>query len=120
MKKEVVVLGASTNKERYSNKLIHQLIANGFSPIPVGRRKGEIAGITILTELPEGKDFYAISLYLNANNQADYVEFILESNTEKVIFNPGSENPDLMKRLAQKDKFAEEACSLVQMSLGIF
>lgn len=120
MKKDVVVLGASTNVERYSNKLVHKLIENGFNPIPVGRKEGEIGGIKILTELPEGREFYAISVYLNENNQEEYLDFILNSKTEKVIFNPGSENSDLFKELLEKEKFAEEACSLVQMGLGIF
>ncbi len=120
MNKKVIVLGASTKKERYSNKLINQLLSKGFHPIPIGRSKGYIGEVSIKTELPKENDFYAISIYLNPKNQEEYKDFILQANTEKIIFNPGSENPEFLKLLKENNKPVEEACSLVQIGLGIF
>jgi len=100
--------------------LVYQLLSKGFLPIPIGRSQGYIGDVEIRRDLPKENDFYAISIYLNPKNQKEYKDFILNSNTEKVIFNPGSENPEFFKLIKEKGKVVEEACSLVQISLGIF
>ncbi|MEM7162797.1 MAG: CoA-binding protein [Bacteroidota bacterium] len=117
--KEVLVLGASVKEERYSNKLVRKLLANGYLPIAHGRREGRIGPIDIQTELPKENTFHAISIYLSAKNQRPFEAYILSSNSEKILFNPGAENEDLFNRCLEKGLNPENACSLVQLSIGI-
>jgi hypothetical protein len=46
--KKTVVIGASTNPERYSYKAIEALVNHGIDTFALGLRKGTVAGINIL------------------------------------------------------------------------
>ena len=118
--KKVIILGASPNSSRYSYRATERLIDGGFIPIPVGVKKGEIGGILIQEHWPEEQDIYAITLYLNAKNQKEHYHRILALKNSRVIFNPGAENPELMKMCTEIKLIPSEACSLVLLSLGTF
>ena len=45
MSKKTVVIGASTNTERYSYKATERLTAHGHEVVPVGLKEGEIVVI---------------------------------------------------------------------------
>ena len=47
MKNKTLVLGASTNTNRYSNIAIKRLINNNIDVVALGLRKGEVAGVTL-------------------------------------------------------------------------
>ena len=64
MSKKTVILGASTNPTRYSFKAVNRLKDHGHEAVPVGIKKGSIAGIEILHDSPEieGVDTVTLSL----------------------------------------------------------
>ncbi len=115
-----VVLGASPNPERYSNKAVNALVDNGFEVRAVGNREGTIAGIPIETELPTDQKIDTISMYLNRANQREYYQKILDLAPRRVVFNPGSENPEFKAKLEANGIETEEACTLVMLSRGVY
>ena len=118
MDKKTIVLGASSNPSRYSYLAVNRLVAHGHDVVAIGRRDGRINGTNIITDHPiiEGVD--TITLYLNAQNQKQYYDYILSLHPKRVIFNPGAENDELAKMAIEKNIKPMEACTLVLLSTG--
>jgi predicted CoA-binding protein len=117
--KRTVVLGASTNENRVSNQAVHRLVNAGQEAVPVGIRKGSIAGIEILNGTPKVEDVHTVTLYLNPKRQEDYYDYILNDlKPKRIIFNPGTENWELMRKAQKEGVQTEIACTLVMLSVG--
>ncbi|MGR3810199.1 CoA-binding protein [Jiulongibacter sp. NS-SX5] len=115
-----LIMGASTNPSRYAYLAAHRLVRAGHEIIPFGIKKGEVAGIKILNSLETIEDIHTVTLYLGKRNQEDYVDFILNLKPKRVIFNPGTENPEFMQKLNEAGVDAFEACNLVMLGIGQF
>ena len=118
MNKKTVVLGASPNPARYSYLAVNRLVAHGHDVVAVGRRKGKINNIEVITEHPALNDVDTITLYLNAQNQKQYYDYILSLHPKRIIFNPGAENPELADLALKNNIKPMEACTLVLLSTG--
>jgi len=114
--KKTLVLGASTKPERYSYKAIRMLVEKGHSVLAIGQNAGEVAGIKIQTKTIPLKNINTISLYLNPLRQRDYYNYIVESKPKRVVFNPGTENPELYQLLQLNAIQYEIACTLVLLT----
>lgn len=114
-KKKTLVLGASLNPSRFSNLAINRLVAYKHPVVAIGLRKGEVAGVPVSTEKENFEDVDTITLYLNPKRQKEYYEYILSLNPDRVIFNPGTENPELIQLLKENNIEFEIACTLVML-----
>ncbi len=111
--KKTLVIGASLNPARYSNLAINRLTQNGYPVMALGLREGEVNGVQITKERIAYKEIDTITLYLNSSRQKDFYEYILSLNPRRVIFNPGTENPEFYKILKNNKIEFEVACTLV-------
>ncbi|EDP69606.1 hypothetical protein FBALC1_05458 [Flavobacteriales bacterium ALC-1] len=118
MKKKTLVLGASLKPQRYSNIAINRLVNYNHEVKAFGLRVGELNGVTIDTELTNYKAINTVTLYLNPKRQEAYYDYIIKLNPERVIFNPGTENPEFYNLLKQNNIDFEIACTLVLLSTG--
>ena len=116
--KKTLVLGASTKPDRYAFKAITKLVDNGHSVIALGQNTGEVAGIKIYTKNIPLKNIDTVTLYLNPLRQRDYYNYIIETKPKRVIFNPGTENDELIHLAKAKNIQCLEACTLVMLSTG--
>jgi len=116
MKKKTLVLGASLNPSRYSNLAIERLVRTKQPTVAVGLREGIVNGVTINSGMVEFEDIDTITLYLNAKRQEAYYDYIIDLQPKRVIFNPGTENPELYKLLREHGIKFENACTLVMLS----
>jgi len=115
-----VVIGASTNPARYSYMAVHRLVDAGHPVIPVGLKKGDVAGIEILHGQPEISDVDTVTLYVGPAHQDVYKEYVRKLNPKRVIFNPGTINPDWMSELENASIEVVNGCTLVMLSIGSF
>lgn len=113
---KTLVLGASLKQDRYSNFVIDQLVGYGEEVVAVGMRAGEVAGVKIDTDLVDYDAVDTVTLYLNPKTQPEYYDYIVSLKPRRVIFNPGTENPDLYKILEENGIKSEVACTLVLLS----
>lgn len=113
-----LILGASESKIRYSNKAAERLLANDEKIIQVGKRPGEAYGEPIFTDWPIDTDIHTITLYLNPGHQKPWYNQIVDSKPQRVIFNPGTENPELVALLNENNIPFEYACTLVLLAFG--
>jgi predicted CoA-binding protein len=114
--KKTVVIGASTNPDRYSNKAIRALVANGIETYALGLKSGEVAGVAITHSPPSTDGIDTVSLYVGPSNQEAWVDTILALNPNRILFNPGTENPELELFFKEKGIKTEHACTLVLLS----
>lgn len=116
--KKTLVLGASDNPSRYAYRAVHSLKSHGHEVVPVGLRKGQVAGLDIHTDRPALADIDTVTLYVGPQNQPTWYDYILGLKPRRIIFNPGTENPELERRAQQQGIQVEEACTLVMLSIG--
>lgn len=116
MTKKTLVFGASLNHNKYSNYAIQRLVANDVEVVAFGVKEGVVQGIDVDIELKPYKDIDTVTLYLNPKRQEAYYNYILSLKPNRVIFNPGTENPEFYKLLKENNIPFEEACTLVLLS----
>jgi predicted CoA-binding protein len=116
--KRTLVIGASEKPERYSNKAIRKLRAHGHEVVALAPRPGQIEDVIFETEKKEFRDIDTVSLYVGPQNQSGFMNYIVDLNPKRVIFNPGTENPEFKERLQKAGIRPEEACTLVLLETG--
>ncbi|MEZ4978937.1 MAG: CoA-binding protein [Chitinophagales bacterium] len=115
-----LVIGASEHPERYSNKAILMLQKFGHEVLALASRKGSIGNLEFYTEKPAFKQVDTVTLYINPRIQKEYYDYILRLHPRRVIFNPGTENPEFYTLLKEKGIEVQEACTLVLLSTKQF
>lgn len=116
-----LVLGATTNPSRYAHIATRRLLANGYSVVLVGIREGSVEGIPIRLGQPDMEEkIDTVTLYVGPQHQPGYYDFLLALSPRRIIFNPGTENPELMRLAQEKGIETELACTLVLLSTGSY
>ena len=118
MKRKTLVIGASARESQYSNIAIRQLREKGHPVVAFGREACTIADVAVETVFPVDQDIDTVTLYLNPERQQAFYEQIINLHPERIIFNPGTENPELAKLAEENGIAAIEACTLVMLSVG--
>src|SRR6218665_2177576 len=96
---KTLVLGASVKPGRYALLAANSLVRHGHEIELVGRDRGEINGVKIKHNTLGINHIDTVTLYLNPANQEPYENFIMTLKPRRVIFNPGTENPEFQSRL---------------------
>ncbi|MFT3754241.1 MAG: CoA-binding protein [Paludibacter sp.] len=115
---KTLIIGASSNPERYSYLAAQRLLAHGYEIEMIGKSAHVIFDRTIDTEKKDFEDIDTVTLYISDKFQPEYYEYIVSLNPRRVIFNPGTENPEFEEILIQNDIHVEEACTLVLLGSG--
>jgi uncharacterized protein len=115
---KTLIIGASNNPERYSYLAAEKLLAHGYEIELIGKRPDVIFGRTIDTGKKEYEDIDTVTMYISDKFQAEYYEYVVSLNPRRVIFNPGTENPEFEELLIHNDIHVEEACTLVLLGSG--
>lgn len=116
--KKTLVMGASTNPGRYAYRAIKMLQQYGQPVVALGKVKENLDGVPIEKEHIQFDGIDTVTLYLNPMNQKQYYDYIVSLNPKRVIFNPGTENPELYAILKENNIEIEVACTLVMLSMG--
>ncbi len=116
--KKTLVFGASLKLDRYSNLVVNRLVDQNIETKAFGLKSGEIKGTKIDANLDNFRNIDTITLYIGAARQPDYYGDILKIDPRRVIFNPGTENPEFYKILKDNGIEVEVACTLVLLATG--
>ena len=115
---KTLVLGASLKPYKYSNLAIRRLVENKIDTVAFGLRKGMVEDVEVMDQLEGFENIDTITLYLNPKRQKEYYQKIIDLKPKRVIFNPGTENPEFYQILKEEGIQAEEACTLVMLATG--
>lgn len=120
MSKKTVVLGASTNPGRYSFLASEMLTEYGHEVVPVGLKKGVVAGKEIqdIRSWPKIESADTVTLYIGPAHQGGLYEYLTALRPKRVIFNPGTKNIELERALEKEGIHVMEACTLVMLRSG--
>ena len=113
-----LVLGASTNPSRYSYLAIERLRAAEHPVLALGTRTGKVGDVIIHTDWKEldGISIDTITLYIGPDRQTEQYDRILSAKPQRIIFNPGTENPQLEQLAIENGIQPLQACTLVMLS----
>ncbi|HET6226439.1 MAG TPA: CoA-binding protein [Bacteroidia bacterium] len=113
---KTVVIGASEKPERYAQLASSSLKKHGHEVIPVGLKEGIVNGIQIVKKDTPISDVDTVTVYVGPDHQPAWYDYILSLKPKRVIFNPGTENPELENLLSKNGIEYTQACTLVLLS----
>ncbi len=113
---KTLVIGATTNKDRYAYKAIQSLIDKSHQVVAIGTKEGMALDVNIETSKLPFTGIDTVTLYLNPKNQEEYYDYIISLKPRRVLFNPGTENPAFYEILKQNNIEFEVACTLVLLA----
>jgi predicted CoA-binding protein len=116
--KKTLVMGASSNPERYSYLAIKSLLSHGHHVEGIGRKNEEVLGVQVHKEPQQFDHIHTVTLYLNPNNQRPYYDYIITLKPQRIIFNPGTENAEFQSIAQSAGIQTIAACTLVMLSTG--
>lgn len=115
-----LILGASLDPARYSYKAIVRLSDCGYGVIAIGTKPGLVNNIPILIGYPQLEDIHTVNLYLSAGNQLGWYDYIIDLRPQRVLFNPGTDNPDFAKLLRKQGISVYHDCTFVMLNSGTY
>lgn len=118
--KKTLVFGASPNPQRYAHIAAKRLLDHGHPIAMVGRREGMVRDEPILTNWPLVEGVDTITMYMGPSNQREFYDYLLSHKPRRIIFNPGTENPELYALAQARGIATEEACTLVLLAAGVY
>jgi hypothetical protein len=118
--RKTLVVGASENEERYSNRAVKLLNKYGHPMIAYGMKEGNIDSVEIKTEWPTDSDIHTVTMYIGSRNQASFYNDIIDLCPKRVIFNPGTENREFYQLLKDENIEVVENCTLVMLNHGVY
>jgi hypothetical protein len=116
----ILILGASANPNRTSFMATRFLSNKGFELQAVAAKKGMIDDLEITTQLQSSKPVDTITIFLNAQRQKEYYDMILSLKPKRIIFNPGTENPELEMLAKNHCIQTLTGCTIAMITAGLF
>ncbi|PKP02668.1 MAG: CoA-binding protein [Bacteroidetes bacterium HGW-Bacteroidetes-6] len=118
--KPTMIIGASPNPSRYSYLATLKVAEYGHSVYPMGIKNGRIGSMEILTEKRMFDNIHTVTMYVGAERQQEWIDYILLLNPVRIIFNPGSDNSVLWDKASALGIECIDGCTLVMLSSGEF
>lgn len=122
LSKKTLIVGATPNPSRYAYLAAKMFSERGLEFIPIGIKKGQVFGKEILDlrAKPDLKNIDTITLYIGPDHQEEWMDYLLSLEPKRIIFNPGSENPEFFRKAQNAGIEVLPACNLVMLSTGQF
>jgi len=122
MDKTTLVLGASPNPNRFAYKAIRSLQRRNIPVVAIGRRDVDLDGdLKIRSGKPKNIGrIHTVTLYMNSKFQEEYYDYILSLDPVRIIFNPGTTNPEFSKIASNAGIEVIDDCLLVMLNNGKF
>lgn len=118
--KTTVILGASSKPNRYSNMAHARLKAAGHEVIPVHPREQIILEDEVVQELKDiWQEIDTLCVYVKPSVVASVIDEIIRVAPQRIIFNPGTETPELYHEFPEHVEILED-CTLVMLNTGRF
>ena len=116
-KKKTVIVGASSKPGRYAQIAGRMLKEYNHPIISLGLKGEEVFGETILDikQKPDLKEVDTITLYVSPKHQEGWYDYLISLNPKRIIFNPGTENPELIEIAKAENIETVIGCTLVML-----
>ena len=116
-----MLLGASPKPDRFAYKAVRSLQRRNIPVIALGRKDADLDGIKIRKGMPgDIGPVHTVTLYLNPKNQEEYYDYIISLQPSRIIFNPGTWNPDLAELARSHNIEVVRDCMLIMLNSSKF
>ncbi|MBU0717265.1 MAG: CoA-binding protein [Planctomycetes bacterium] len=118
VQKTVAVVGASSDRGKYSNKSVRTHVEKGWDVYPVNPKGGEIEGLKVyasIADIPVPLD--RVTLYLPPALGVRMVPAIAAAKPAEFFVNPGAESPELVDQAKALGLDPILACSIVDLGV---
>jgi predicted CoA-binding protein len=116
MGKKTVIIGATPDTTRYAYRAASMLTEHGHEIVPVGMKKGQVFGKQILNGQPPVENVDTVTLYVSPQNQDNLLNYIIGLRPKRIIFNPGTENEELIRMAEENNIEPVIGCTLVMLA----
>ena len=121
MSVRVGILGASDRPDRYAYLAALELMDHGFDILPINPTKEEILGKPVLKSLLDTDlALHTLTIYVQRSRLEEHLAAILQKRPKRIVFNPGTEAPELYPILVEAGIEVIENCTLVMLQTGLF
>lgn len=110
------VVGASTNRDKYGNKVLRCYLQNGYRVVPVNPKEKEIEGVPCVSsvlDLPD--EVTSISIITPPAVTEKVVDMAIQKGIRNIWMQPGAESPAAVKKCLENhiNVIADGSCLLV-------
>ena len=119
-KMSVMIIGASKKEERYSNKAMKLLREHGYEVVLFHPKLREIEGQKVFNSLEDCPPVDTITVYVNPITMGKMKEKVANLQPKRMIFNPGTEDQELIAYFQNRGIQTVQACTLVMLKTGKF
>ena len=113
--KIVAVIGASADRERFSNKAVRAFVEEGYIVFPVHPKEEKIEGLKAyksVKDVPDKVDFVSVYLNPEISLKIELAKQLKEKGIKAAILNPGAESEALVKSLEKEGIKVLQECSI--------
>jgi hypothetical protein len=116
--KSIIIVGASSNREKFANKAVRAYRQLGWTVYPVHPREKEVEGLACspTVEAVPGRAS-TLSLYVPALAGFAVVDAAPAKGVRDVYVNPGAGSPELVEHIRALGMNPIEACSIVAVGM---
>jgi predicted CoA-binding protein len=110
------VVGASTNRDKYGNKVLRCYLQNGRKVVPVNPNEPTVEGVPCVAAIDDlPVDVLSISMITPPAVTAQLVPLAINQGIKNIWMQPGAEHPDAVALCRQKgvNVIADGSCVLV-------
>jgi predicted CoA-binding protein len=113
------VVGASTNRDKYGNKVLRCYLQNGYQAIPVNPKEKEIEGVPcVATVLDLPDDVSSISVITPPTVTEKVVDMAIQKGIRNIWMQPGAESIAAVNMCLENNinVIADGSCLLVVLA----
>ena len=115
--KNWAVVGASTDPDRYGNKIVHSLKKHDFNVLPVAPKYKDIDGIkaySSILDIEEPVD--VVNFVVNPNIGMKVLDECIQKGIKRIWLQPGTVSQELIEKAKAAQVEVIQACILVVLS----
>ena len=113
--KNIAIVGASADRERFSNKAVRAFVEEGYTVFPVHPKEEMIEGLKAyksVKDVPGKVDFVSVYLNPEISLKIGLAKQLKEKGIKAAILNPGAGSEELVKSLEKEGIKVLQECSI--------